>query len=221
MNDTMIQLALDTHDLEFAKKVAFYAAESGFDIIEVGTPMIKRYGAGVVADIKRLISGRAKVLADLKILDASSLEIESAVLNGAEIVTVMGLAYDETLREALENARSYNIEIWADLMYIDDPYERSRRLIDLGFDTVILHIGVDVQKRRRVSADMLEREVEKISSEGLRVAVAGGLDPYKALKVVERGASIIIMGGWIIRSDKWQERIAEAFNVLKRGSKWR
>ncbi|MEZ0290004.1 MAG: orotidine 5'-phosphate decarboxylase / HUMPS family protein [Sulfolobales archaeon] len=214
-----IQIALDLLDRELLREIALYAYESGVDIIEIGTPAIKRYGVEIIREVRELLGDRAFILADMKTSDVAEIEIGLAAEAGANATTIMGVAYDEVILEAVNAKKKFNIEVWADLMYIDNYLERSLKLRDLGIDTVILHIGIDVQRRRGVTAEILREEVFRISREGLRVAVAGGLDPVKARELIARGASIVIIGGWVTRHRDWRDRIRECVRVIKSGNR--
>lgn len=210
-----IQIALDLIDRNLLIEMALYAYRRGVDIIEIGTPAIKRFGTGIIGEIRRAIGDDGFILADMKIADTSRLEIGLAADEGADAVTIMGVAYDEVISEAAKSGRDYNVEVWCDLIYVERYVERALRVKELGLDTVILHVGVDIQRKRGVTAEILGGEVEKISREGLRVAVAGGLDPVKARGLISRGASIVIIGGWITQSVDWRERIDEAVKIIK------
>ncbi|MGC9148067.1 MAG: orotidine 5'-phosphate decarboxylase / HUMPS family protein [Sulfolobales archaeon] len=212
----LIQLALDLIDRELIKQFSMYSAKAGIDIIEVGTPAIKRFGSDIVKEVRELIGERQIILADTKTLDASKIEVEIMASAGANIVTVMGFASDETFYEALEAADKNNIEIWADMMYLKDPVERAIQLKEIGVKTVILHVGIDVQKRRGVSGEILVNEVRRVSSQGIRVAVAGGLDPSKGEYLFRNGASVIIIGGWVTKSSDWVNRIDELIKIFNK-----
>lgn len=210
----LAQIALDLVNKDLIKQLAKYSSERGIDIIEIGTPAIKRFGSDIIREIRDLVGRDRLLLADTKTLDASRVEIETISSAGANIATVMGYAPDEVFYEALEAGNEYGVEVWADMMYLSNPVERALRLKELGVKTIILHVGVDVQKRRGVSGEILVNEVRELSSRGLRIAVAGGLDPYKGKKLYESGASIIIIGGWVTRSSDWRSRIDEIVRVF-------
>lgn len=66
------------------------------DIIELGTPLMLKEGVGVVGLMKRRFPD-ALILADMKIADGGYMEARFAVEEGADIVTVLGMAEDETI----------------------------------------------------------------------------------------------------------------------------
>src|SRR5215218_9272293 len=88
-----LQAAIDTLTVEEA--VALSAALRGIvDLIEAGTPFIKRYGIGVVPQLHD--ASGLPIVADLKIADGGPFEAQLAVDAGAALVTVLGTAADAT-----------------------------------------------------------------------------------------------------------------------------
>ena len=90
-----LQIALDLDSAD--KAVAMAAQVYGLvDIIELGTPLMLKEGVGVVGLMKRRFPD-ALILADMKIADGGYMEARFAVEEGADIVTVLGMAEDETI----------------------------------------------------------------------------------------------------------------------------
>ncbi|MBW1990828.1 MAG: orotidine 5'-phosphate decarboxylase, partial [Deltaproteobacteria bacterium] len=86
-----LQLALDFVDLHRALLVADKAVPAGVDWIEVGTPLIKSEGLNAVRELKKRFPGKT-IVADMKIMDAGRIEVESAAKAGAAIIDVLGAA---------------------------------------------------------------------------------------------------------------------------------
>ena len=61
------------------------------DIIEIGTPLLKRFGIGAIATARELCPD-TPVLADTKTVDAGDLEAEMAFRAGAGLMTVLSSA---------------------------------------------------------------------------------------------------------------------------------
>ncbi|HMK15453.1 MAG TPA: bifunctional hexulose-6-phosphate synthase/ribonuclease regulator, partial [Methanomicrobiales archaeon] len=74
---------------------------------------------------------------------------------------------------------------------------RAARLGELGVDIIAAHAGIDQQMVGVTSVDLVKDLAGKVS---VPVAVAGGLDAASAAEAVRSGASIIIVGGNIVRS---------------------
>lgn len=198
----VLQVALDTVKLteavELASKIIAETGCSGI-WIEAGTPLIKSWGRLAVKALKNLT--RCTVVADTKSIDVPSLEASPLVEVGASVFTVLGLAEDEVVKEAVYFARERGVMVAADLISHPEPYRRALELARMGVDIIIYHIGVSVQKARGVTAEILLNEVKKIKQElPVKVAVAGGLKPGSIREAVKSGADILIVGGAITKS---------------------
>jgi len=75
---------------------------------------------------------------------------------------------------------------------------RARRLEELGVDYLCVHVGIDQQMR---GVDPLEVLLKVASQSKVPVAIAGGINSETAAKAVELGASIVIVGGAIIKAE--------------------
>ena len=84
------------------------------DIVEIGTPLIMKEGLKSVQKIKKVYPNQT-VLADLKIMDAGSLEAQIGFDAGADIVSVLGLASKKTLTSvkntAVKNGRKVMVDM--------------------------------------------------------------------------------------------------------------
>ena len=94
-----LQVALDVLDLPSALTLANQVSEH-VDILELGTPLVKSVGIGAVSAIKAAHPDKL-VFADLKTADAGELEATLAFEAGADLITVMGAADDDTVRGAV------------------------------------------------------------------------------------------------------------------------
>ncbi len=198
--EPLLQVALDLVDLYHALELALKISSAGAHIIEAGTPLIKSSGMHSVKLLRTVLPSDTYIVADTKTADASRLEIEPAASSGADAVTVLGLSEDVVIEEALNVCKSCGIALIADLIHVNNPIERASRLADLGIEAVTVHVGVDVQRRRGISAKDLLKEVKEIASTGLLVAVAGGIKPEEVHTFIEAGARIVIIGSAITKS---------------------
>jgi len=106
----MLQLALDFVELEEALGL-LEKVHSFVDIVEIGTPTIIRYGVEAVRRVKQSFPQKL-VLADLKIMDAGEGEARLAFEAGADVVTVMAVAHDETILGAVRRRQSSTVRSW-------------------------------------------------------------------------------------------------------------
>ena len=152
----VLQLALDFVDLHRAVKVAEEALRGGVDWLEAGTPLIKSEGLNCVRELKRRFPG-VPIVADMKTMDTGAVEVEAAAKAGADVVIVMGLADDSTIREAIEAAKRVGAKIMVDLMNVDDMPSRAVELERLGVDYVCVHVGIDQQMRGMKPLEVLKQ----------------------------------------------------------------
>lgn len=193
----VLQLALDLMQTGRAVPIARESVAGGADWLEVGTPLIKSEGAESIRTLRREFPG-VKIVADTKTMDVGSLEVEIVAKAGADIVTVLGLSDDSTIEEAVSAARKYGTEIMVDMINVPDKVRRSKEAEAMGVSYVCLHMGIDQQMRGEdPPIDILKRIVSETS---LPVAVAGGITAETAGMYVEAGASVIIVGGGIMKT---------------------
>lgn len=192
-----LQVALDLMQLNRAIVIAREAVEGGADWIEAGTPLIKSEGAEAVRVLRREFPGK-KIIADTKTMDTGSFEVEIMAKAGADIVTVLGLADDGTIEEAVMAGRKYGAAIMVDLINVPDRVARAKEVEKLGVTMVCMHMGIDTQMRgEEPPIDVLRRIVTETN---IPVAVAGGITAENAGLYAEAGASDIIVGGAIIKT---------------------
>lgn len=196
MATPVLQVALDLLELDRAVEIADEAVRGGADWIEAGTPLIKSEGMRAVRTLRERFPGR-EIVADMKIADTGAIEVEMAAKSGAGIVCILADADDTVIAEAVRSARKYGVRIMADLINIDDPVARSREVAALGVDYINAHVGIDQQMIGRSSLDLLRRLAGEVD---IPIAVAGGLDATTASGAVAAGASIVIVGGNIIKA---------------------
>jgi len=210
----VLQVALDFENLSRALAAAREAVEGGADWIEAGTPLIKSEGLESVRELKKAFPDRS-VIADMKIMDTGAFEVEMAAKAGADIVTVLGAADDDTIAEAVRGGELYGAEVVVDLLGVADPLARSRRAAELGAAAVCWHVGIDMQMR---ADSPFARLAELAKGSPIPVAVAGGLTSESVAGAVRAGAQILIVGGAITKSPKIVEatrRIREAIDTQK------
>lgn len=194
----LLQLALDTPDAEAVRRLLGQTARD-VDIIELGTPLLIRYGIDIIAGIRRDYPGKM-ILADLKIVDAGALEASLAFDAGADIVTVLGTAHQATHRAACEQAKRSGGRVMADLITArggDEAVRLARTLDRSGLDYICMHTAFDARGQ-----DDTARTLEGIGKVGAVVeraglAVAGGLTPRLLERLIPLGPDIVVVGGYV------------------------
>ncbi|MDD1667576.1 MAG: orotidine 5'-phosphate decarboxylase, partial [Methanomicrobiales archaeon] len=172
----VLQVALDLLELDRAVVIAREAISGGADWVEAGTPLIKSAGMEAVRRLREEFPGR-EIVADMKVADTGTLEVEMAAKSGAGIVCILATADDEVVREAVRAKHLYGVRIMADLINSPDPVSRAVRLEELGVDIIAAHAGIDQQMVGITSVDLVKDLAGKVS---IPIAVAGGLDADSA-----------------------------------------
>jgi 3-hexulose-6-phosphate synthase len=191
----LLQLALDGN-LQQSLAV-LQAAGPHVDIVEIGTPLIFREGMHLVLRMRELAPDSA-LLADFKIMDAGDEEASIAFAAGCDMVTVMGIAHDETIKGAVDAAMRFSRQIVIDLMGVVNPLARAREVLALGAHVLCVHTAYDVQQAGHSPLDTLA-DVRAALPEA-RVAVAGGISLKTIDSVVPLKPDIVIVGGAIARA---------------------
>ncbi|MBB6669746.1 3-hexulose-6-phosphate synthase [Cohnella nanjingensis] len=206
-----LQLALDLVDIPGAKEVV---REVGayVDIIEIGTPVVINEGLRAVKEIKAQFP-HLKVLADLKIMDAGGYEVMKASEAGADIVTVLGVSDDATIRGAVAEARKQGRKIMVDMINVKDLETRAREIDALGADYICVHSGYDHQASGLNSfADLavIKRVVKQA-----KTAIAGGIKLETLPEVIQAAPDLVIVGGGITGQADKQAVAAEMQKLVK------
>ncbi len=215
MSTPVLQVALDLLELPRALAIADEAVAGGADWLEVGTPLIKSEGMAAVRALAERFPGR-EIVADMKVADTGTIEVEMAAKAGATIVCVLADADDTVIEESVRAARLYGVRIMADLINVDDPVARAKRLVDLGVDILNAHVGIDQQMIGRSSVELIERLAGEVM---VPLAVAGGLDAATAAEAVDRGAAVVIVGGTIVRSADVEASTRQIVAALASGTR--
>ena len=209
--EPLVQIALDFVNLNRALKVAEAATAGGADWLEAGTPLIKSEGLDCLRALRKKFPQKT-VVADMKIMDVGRIESESAFKAGANVVCVLGVADDSTVRECVEAAKNYGGRIMVDLLGVSDPTRRAKEVEKMGIDYIGMHTSIDEQMRGKDPFSKL-REVSRTVS--VPVAVAGGINSETAAKAIDAGASVVIVGGAVIKAKDPRE----ATRVIKEAIK--
>lgn len=198
-----LQLAIDLLNkeeaAELAKKVTDYV-----DIVEIGTPIVINEGLPAVQHLKENVKDEdVKVLADLKIMDAADYEVSQAVKFGADVVTILGVAEDVSIKNAVEEAHKHGKQLLVDLIAVQDLEKRAKEIDALGADYIAVHTGYDLQAQGQSPLESLKKVKSVIKN--AKVAVAGGIKPETVKEVAAESPDLIIVGGGIANADDPRE----------------
>jgi len=210
-----LQIALDNPDIDQVKRVVAAVPKNDSIILEAGTPLIKRYGVGVIRELREA-SRDGFIIADLKTMDVGKVEVDMAFDETANAVCCAGAASEATIDEFVYEARRLGVYSFLDMMQVEDPVAKLKRLEKLP-DTVILHRAIDVEQKGGEPRWGYIKEIrEAFKDRKLLIAVAGGISPNTAKIALDAGADILIVGRYITQS-RDVERAVEEFLPYMQG----
>lgn len=192
----ILQVALDFIELERAIQAARESVDGGADWIEAGTPLIKSVGMDAVRALKKNFPKHI-IVADMKTIDTGRIEVEMAAKSGADIILILGVSDEATIRDAVEAGKNYGAKIMVDLLGVQDKIEYVKKLEDLSVDYICIHTSIDAQM---IGKNPFNELIEITKNTSLPVAVAGGINSENVVEAINENASIIIIGGAIIKS---------------------
>jgi bifunctional enzyme Fae/Hps len=193
-----LQISLDIPELERSKKILSQIPGSDRIIIEIGTPLIKRYGTRVISELRQTAKD-AFMVADLKTLDVGKVEVDIAYEDTADAVVAAGLAPHETLDAFVHEAKRLGIYGIIDMLNVDDPVGKLRQLKEFP-DMVILHRGIDQETGRSSGLERIQLLRQAFPGKRFLIAVAGGIVPETAKEALEKGADVLIVGRYVTQS---------------------
>jgi len=207
-----LQIALDNPNIERAKMIVRQLPESDRIILEVGTPLLKKYGTKAIREL-RDSSKDMFIVADLKTLDVGKVEVDLAFEETADAVVASGLAAHEILDGFIYEAKRLGIYAVVDMMEVADPVQKLRSLKQLP-DIVILHRPIDIEQAGVHHRMELIKELRQaFANQRLLIAIAGGIIPETAREALEKGADIIIAGRYITQSKDVKRAVRDFLEV--------
>ncbi|MBU8729812.1 3-hexulose-6-phosphate synthase [Cytobacillus oceanisediminis] len=208
-----LQLALDLVDIpgaiELVKEV-----EEHIDVVEIGTPVVINEGLKAVKEVKAAFPNLT-VLADLKIMDAAGYEVSQASAAGADIITILGTAEDESIKGAVEEAKKQGKQILADMIAVKDIAARAKELDELGVDYICVHTGYDLQAFGKNSFEDLATIKSVVKN--AQTAIAGGIKLETLSDVIKQHPDLVIIGGGITNKEDKKATAREMQKLIKQG----
>lgn len=209
----LLQVALDLFStkqtLDVLEQVAEYV-----DIIELGTPLIIAEGARVVKEVKTKYPDKI-VFADIKVMDGGGVVPKSVFDAGADMVSVLAAADDNTIKATITLAKEYNCKVLVDMCAVKDIAARAREVELMGPDYICVHVGYDIQA---TGVDPIE-ELKKLDDIKLAKAIAGGISLNTIEAAVQSAADVIISGGGIYNQANMAEVAKEMRAVINKYNK--
>ncbi|MCK9579991.1 MAG: bifunctional 5,6,7,8-tetrahydromethanopterin hydro-lyase/3-hexulose-6-phosphate synthase [Methanoregula sp.] len=207
-----LQVAMDLVDMGKVAQVLKEVPENDHVIIEAGTPLIKKFGLGVIGEIRKL-RPNAFIIADMKILDTGNLEARMAADATADAVVVSGLAPTSTIEKAISEARKVGIYSIVDMLNVTNPAKLIASL-KVKPDIVELHRAIDVEESAHAWGDI--PAIKKAAGGKLLVATAGGIRVDVVKDALKAGADILVVGRAITASKDIGHAADEFLDQLNR-----
>ncbi|MDO4797837.1 MAG: orotidine 5'-phosphate decarboxylase / HUMPS family protein [Coriobacteriales bacterium] len=136
-----LQVTLDTPRIDQCAELVEQIHEH-VDIVEVGNPLIIESGLQLVSDLRDEFP-QMGICADAKIVNSGHYIASRCFDRGASLVTVMGVAADQTIEGAVGAAELMGGAIMADLTGIADIATRARELEELGVRYLCTHTSYE------------------------------------------------------------------------------
>ncbi|MEK3735061.1 MULTISPECIES: 3-hexulose-6-phosphate synthase [Paenibacillus] len=206
-----LQLALDLVNIPEAKQVVAEVAEH-IDIVEIGTPVVINEGLHAVKAIKEAFP-HLRVLADLKVMDAGGYEVMKASEAGADIITVLGVSDDATIKGAVAEARKQGKQVMVDMINVKNMEERAREIDGFGVDYICVHSGYDHQAEGKNSFEELAT-INRVVQQA-KTAVAGGIKLETLPEVIAAKPDLVIVGGGITGQSDMKAVAAEMKQLVQ------
>lgn len=211
-----LQVALDLDNLQEMERIIDSLPDRERILIEAGTPLVKKFGVGIVSKIRELKKD-AFIIADLKTLDVGRIEVKMAADETADAVAISGLGTKESIEKAVHEAQKQGIYSILDMMNVDNFTEKLE-MLSYKPDIVLLHRNVDLETMKAERGEEQEAltewgnisQIKEILGNKGLVAVAGGIVPNKMDQALNSNADIIVVGRYIIGS-RDVRRAAEDF----------
>jgi 3-keto-L-gulonate-6-phosphate decarboxylase len=209
-----LHIALN-NNIKEAKQIISNLPISDRILIEVGTPLIKIYGAKAISIIKKYAPPGAYIVADNKCSDLALKEIEIMTEYGADALTCLGVAPIETINTFVEECEKFGVDSIIDMMNVSDPFSVLKKLKKLP-KVVMLHRGVDeteFSKEKQIPYYQI-RQIK--GNYNVLVAVAGG-DTIKEIQTaVLNDADIVVVWKKFYQSSEATTKLVKEFlNEIK------
>lgn len=204
-----LHLALDT----CSEEEIFYYVESLSDIVqifEIGTPYLLANGLSTLRKLRKSYPD-ITIFADCKIIDGATIEARDAFEAGADIVSVVALANDQTILDTIAVAKQFHKKVLVDFIAVSNLTKRAVEIEAMGADILCVHTGFDVQKES--CGPLHDLTILKANTKTKETAAAGGVTLSNIDELIAINPDIIIVGGGITNSN---DPIKEAKAIYKK-----
>ncbi|MGE4247901.1 MAG: orotidine 5'-phosphate decarboxylase / HUMPS family protein [Parvibaculaceae bacterium] len=167
------------------------------DIIEIGTPVLKRFGLSAIATARELCPD-VRILADTKTVDAGALEADMVFGAGAAFMTVLSCASKATHATVGRRAEAYGATVIVDTITESGKAELLPK--DASFPASFGYVAVHSPTDARLAGDRSSAHIDAVKEmrrRGFRVSLAGGIGPRTLDQVIAAGPEVVVVGSAI------------------------
>lgn len=175
------------------------------DIVEIGTPLLKRFGIGAIATARELCPNTL-VLADTKTVDGGRLEAEMVFGAGAAFMTVLSSSSSATHEAVGRVADNFGASVVVDT--ITESGKSELLPANVVFPTSFAYVAVHSPTDARLAGNRSTAHIDAVAwmhHRGFRVSLAGGIGPETIEAALAVEPEILVVGSAITESEHPQE----------------
>ncbi|WP_017726467.1 orotidine 5'-phosphate decarboxylase / HUMPS family protein, partial [Halalkalibacterium ligniniphilum] len=134
---------------------------------------------------------------------------------GADIITILGAAEDQSIKGAVEEAKKQGKQILVDMIAVKDIATRAKELDEFGVDYICVHTGYDLQAVGQNSFEDLQTIKSVVKN--AKTAIAGGIKLETLPEVIKAQPDLVIVGGGITGQEDKKAAAAEMQKWIQQG----
>ncbi len=211
LNKITLQAALDCNDVYTALKV-LEKISPYIDVAELGTGLMISEGAGAVRELRKEYPDLI-LLSDIKLMDGGAPLAQIVLDAGADIVTVLGAAADNTIKGVADIAKEYGGQSFVDLICVSDISGRAAEIDALGVDYIGVHTSYDL--RTSVAAPLDDLKKLKKCVKTAKTSISGGIHLAAIRDIVKERPDNIIVGGGIMNAEDQKEAAELIYKAIQ------
>ncbi len=189
------------------------------DIVEVGTPLIKRFGMSIVREVADMTA--RPVLADTKTMDAGEDEAHLAFTNGARFMTVLAAAGDRTIEAACAAADAMDAWVVVDTLGCADAAARVAARYPERVGYVTVHLGTDARHALADDGAGAFSDLHALDTLPTRVGLVGGISPATIAQVARARPQLVVVGSGVTGAvDPRAAMLAIHQHIVRPGRDW-
>jgi 3-keto-L-gulonate-6-phosphate decarboxylase len=211
----LLQVALDVSELSKAVEIANTAARFHSFIVEVGDPLIKRYGMEAVRQIRK-IQPKFPLVVEMASSDWAEEQVSLAAEAGADIVLLMGLSNETRIEKAVYSARKNEVGLILELPPKQGIAKWCRTAEEFGVDGIAILRNIDSSGK---PSDSLSRLRAARKETNIPIAVSGGFTPTQIENMINDDWNVVIVGRAIVDAPDPKEIMRQILEILDKRTK--